>query len=700
MSGYPILAGAHTLWFYPPNWVYGVFQTTHAFNAVWLVHLWIGAGGGYVLARQFGVTRVGASATALAMMLGASFVARIAAGHMGQLYARAWLPWLLVMLLRLAQNPSWGRMLPLGVVLGMLLLVGPGGYQVVMYAGMVALFWAAHSFVAMPINLRARFVLWGAAAIVVGISLSAVQTLPSFELLRQGNRQGTLSEDALNMAALPIPMAFGFFFPHTFDDPSITDYVWPEFATYVGAAIIVLAGYALWTLRKSSVIRWWGVLLVIFMILAFGLQTPLYRAVLAVFPPYNLVRNPARHTAVVHLGLAILAGFGLDRLLNTPLPMLTPRQRRWTVIGIGVSQLVVILAATYTLEAESSFSILPQRALRGSVWFFAALTGFLLALRMVRAMPGKITTALLFGVMLLDLLLYAFPLFYGHNDVGTLSFFAPDNFQENSRYAVLLYEDESEHAIRVLQAADYGVPMLNIYSSILPLRAVQYANMLTGRDVDTYLENYFEYTTIARPDLLDMAGVRWVLVEHDRPEPADETLVFVRDLGDVRLLENTDALPLVRLVPEWVVVDSADESAAWLEQSGINYAQQVVIEGNAPDKMECAARDNTPEDSVEQIDLAGGNIHINVQTQGARLLVVNQTYVTGWQGWVNGKSAKVYPANLRWLGIYLPCAGTHEVHLRYLPQSLQVGAAISLAALALLLAGGLVAWRQGRDSTQ
>ncbi len=693
-GGFPILASSQAVMFYPPNWLFGLFRTPTAYNAVTVLHLWIVGLGAYLLARGMRIGAWGAWVTALCMVFGASMAARIAAGHIGELYNRALMPWQLAALVFLARKPSGWRMLPLVITVGLILLAGSSGYQIVMYSGIVS---AVAGLYLLIVELhgadRWRFAGWGAVAIIVGVSLSAVQTLPTADLLGQGNRQAGLSDEDLNVAALPVFMAFGYVLPHTFDDASIRDYIWPEFASYAGAGILLLALVAVRSRRREPVVRLWAGLALVFFVLSFGLQNPLYRVVLAIFPPYSLVRNPARHLAVVQLALALLAGLGLDALLARPLPPLDRRGLRLRLAGIGIAAVIVVLAATRTLEAENSIDVLPERLLRGVVWFGAALAAFVWSLQIARARPSRRSYVLVLAALLLDVVLYALPLFDGRQPPGHLDYLVADRFPGNPRYFVAFHEGESSEAVNMLHAVDAGVPILNVYSSILPERAVRASNVLAGRPPDTYLENHIEFVTVARPDVLDMFGVRWLLIEPDQPVFDDPTLRFVRDDGPVRVFENVDALPLVRLVPDWTVVDGPGASIAWLERQDVDFRTQAVIEGHPPPEVVCPAVGAGGVDAVDTLDLAGGDVRLTVRAAGPRLLVINQTYVNGWRGWVNGDPATVYPANHRWLGVYLPCAGVYDVHVQHLPRSLQAGAAISLATvigLALIAGAALV----------
>jgi len=140
-------------------------------------------------------------------------------------------------------------------------------------------------------------------------------------------------------------------------------------------------------------------------------------------------------------------------------------------------------------------------------------------------------------------------------------------------------EEESTQAVKMLHAADEGVPILNVYSSILPKRALQAANLMVGRPPDTYLENHIEFVTLARPICWICSRCAGCCSSRTRRFFDDESLRFVRDEGVIRVYENTNALPMVYLVSEVIAVKDADESIRWLEDFTGDFRQNAVIEG-------------------------------------------------------------------------------------------------------------------------
>jgi uncharacterized membrane protein YfhO len=83
-----------------------------------------------------------------------------------------------------------------------------------------------------------------------------------------------------------------------------------------------------------------------------------------------------------------------------------------------------------------------------------------------------------------------------------------------------------------------------------------------------------------------------------------------------------------------------------------------------------------------------------VEATRSSVLVISQAWYPGWTAEVDGAPAPVVRVDGLVQGVPVP-AGRHEVTLRYEPPGLRLGAVVSAAAVAALLAWGL--WRHYRQ---
>jgi hypothetical protein len=108
-------------------------------------------------------------------------------------------------------------------------------------------------------------------------------------------------------------------------------------------------------------------------------------------------------------------------------------------------------------------------------------------------------------------------------------------------------------------------------------------------------------------------------------------------------------------------------------------AKAVITASNAT-----AVKISAPEFSVQRIEA-------DVEADAPALLVVAQIYYPQWRVYVDGRPARLWPANYAFQAFEVP-AGTHHVKLVYADRRFQLGAVISLATLA----GCLIFWRAQR----
>src|SRR5205814_2248149 len=159
------------------------------------------------------------------------------------------------------------------------------------------------------------------AFIAVGLLLSAVQILPTFELLRRSERSAATYEFFTSFS-MPKRFVLTFLAPYImgggdgqlFRAPYVGPPYYPEMVGYVGVLTIMLAVIAI-VVKPDVRTKFWAVIAVICLLLAFGAYAPLnlYEVIYHV-PVLNLFRVPARHLMEVDFALAVLAGRGFTML--------------------------------------------------------------------------------------------------------------------------------------------------------------------------------------------------------------------------------------------------------------------------------------------------------------------------------------------------------------------------------------------------
>jgi hypothetical protein len=366
--GVPFLANPQAAVLYPLHWPLTWLPAERALVWSAILHVWLAAGFTYTFARRsFHVTRPAAWLTGLLYGMGGFALARIE--NVNQLNTMAWLPAMLWLYDETVHASTWRRGLRWGTGLVVVIavqflaghtqtafvnVVGLGLYAV--YAPARWVFWRLRRSASqetqsdpMPAEgepLQSRGVgragpksgqvllraLLPLLAVLPALLLVAAQLLPSLELNRLGLRTAGLPfRQAVSFSLRPRLLAqsllppFGGGLADAFGSEG-----YAEFVTYVGITGLVLAALAVSQLARSrgtlphnrpthsgagTTSAAPGALLLLALsglFLALGAYNPLYYLLWRLVPGFDLFRAPVRWFELAAIGLATLAGLGLD----------------------------------------------------------------------------------------------------------------------------------------------------------------------------------------------------------------------------------------------------------------------------------------------------------------------------------------------------------------------------------------------------
>ncbi len=321
--GAPLLANPQLGTYYPPNWLTAPFRAPNAIKISILLHATIAGLGMMALYRT-----VVSKALLPALTAGVIFAF---GGYVGahveqinQLQGLAWMPLLFALYHRiLTRNHPLRDGLLLSIVWALQIFsghtqtvfmtgVGLGLYGLVI--GIIQ--WRdQQKILSIP---RAPIILGLCAFIAVLLAIP--QLLPTLELTGMSNRgSGFTVQQATAFSLSPNTIGRALL-------PSYDSQLFGEYVTYLG---VIGLGLAIWgmvcTHRVTSTNQiennlqsryhkiGWIVLACVGLMLAFGRFNPLY-LFLAELPGFNLFRVPARWLSLFTLGMAMLAGIGVEAL--------------------------------------------------------------------------------------------------------------------------------------------------------------------------------------------------------------------------------------------------------------------------------------------------------------------------------------------------------------------------------------------------
>lgn len=645
MSGLPMVGNPGVRVFYPPMLLAILLPVPLFWGFAWVnaVSFWVAGAGMYALARwTMPVSRYAALAAAVMMMLTPRLSANIV-GDMGYTAGLCWTP-LTLACIRAAfdrRSPRWAA--AAGLCGGLLLTLN---FVSFLYLSLFVAAYAAICGIGTLGDRRGLRRLIGAGVVfaVVSLGTAALMVFPLLTYLPYQSRQALTLADA-NYLALPPPLLIDLLFPSPFR--------FPEWTLHVGLLPLALAVFGLrHPLRRE--VGWWGGVLLFSLVFALGTATPLYALIIDVVPGFSLMRVPARMLFFAVLALVALSALGVDAALA--------RGRRigrgWLAAGLLLALLTIAARLLMRRPDELDWLLGIPAAL-------GLLVGLTALYRRVRRL--RLILALCLVVELLPL---------------AASYMTPAAFEsiyQTPTIAVSIVNDRLDGDVFRVYGVQRELPdhilTLNRLQSVDGLNSFQFTHyadymaLATGCpleavtaaipscasaevDADAYR------LTQPDPELLGRLNVRYVLASFELPSTSPALRQIARD-GNLRLYRNDAELPRA-------------------------FAVEPAMVGEA------SVSDVIPATLHEASD---GVFDLTVEVSDAMLLIISETWVPGWQAWVDGQPTDVVRANETVLGIPL-AAGDHHVRVVFEPPAFAVGAAVSLVTM--ILAGGILLRRQTR----
>lgn len=311
--GFPLYAEGQIGAFYPPNWLIYQLPPLAALDVSRVLHLAMAGVGAGILTGRVSGSRSASLAAAAIVVLGGAITAKLQWTNL--VVAYAWLPWVLVPLVRRPAPTALG-LAAAGVAWGLQALAGhPNTW---LLTGLAAVLLMAA--VAPRPRSLARIVAFGC----LGGAVGAAQLLPTLILTSLSVRSGGLPvDDLFTSSATPFdPLLLGFagaFASWANGGLDVANTWYPdggfallEAGAYVGLAAVALAAVGATARRARQFVVVAAVMVAIPVLAAFR------PAAWSEIPILDGLRSPTRSYLVVQLAVAVIAGIGVARLGRSP----------------------------------------------------------------------------------------------------------------------------------------------------------------------------------------------------------------------------------------------------------------------------------------------------------------------------------------------------------------------------------------------
>lgn len=725
--GMPLVAESHAAAFYPPNWLlYSLLPVHLAYRlAMWGHHVLMAAGVA-LYARRLGITPWGAALAAVSFPL-CGFQA-IHASHEVFYHALAWMPWALVFADRYAVSGRLGDLATLALILGLQWTVGH--FQMQTWTALLVVLtgsWTAHGggrWLWRSMGLL-RGVVWGSL-------IAAVQLVPSWELARFVNQADRPIAERLFYWFPPAHLGEPFT-PTLFRSIDPMAPYWfgqgtsgYEACLYVGTIPLLLAFVGLLArgqcagplppgegglrrggettaeptqatspgrssptpsrgegegrtgrAERSTALALWKLLVPLALALA---TMPAwwprgYGYVLSV-PVLGAYRAPARYTVIASLGLALLAGAGLDRLM----------ERRRFALGVVLAITAATTALPWSIRwislAGGQKPLFPHAIdhLLLNVGF-CTLGAFLILAWRAKRLPS--------GVLVGSTLIELTALYY----TGPIEWGWPLPLPQGSPVLSLLAQDAS--AVRIGGLENY--PILAGKATAQPYLGFRLPppNQEMAQWDGSFNPLGPSTTWGAR------FGISHIVEAPAVPGSIPEGIVWEgRDPLLSRLLGKASrATWLVRKAPR-----HTDELRAVTRVLMFPTQQQLDFElaneSLARDEVGVlpTSRFSLPPPTASRSKIVGWDGRSgDVEHDGSCLLVLTRTYYPGWTYRLNGGPPQpVIPVDGGLQGIPIPGAGRTRVTVAYRPTGIGAAAAMSLGGIGGIAAAVILSYRGAR----
>lgn len=665
--GRPFVSDPQTALWYPPTWLFAVFEPRVAYPLNLWLHFSLAILGMYRLLRSERVDRRAALFGGVAFAFCGFMLAHRA--HFTMQHAAAWAPWVFWRLQRYVADDAASAGVQLRRLVAAALVCAA---QCLAGHVQIALLTAAGALVYLVVRLpgwRAIVLRW-TIAWVCAAGVFAVQWFPTLLYMRHCTRvERTYSDfvenswNPLSIIGFLLPMFFGQRTPNFFNQPYWGPSHQVEQFAYAGLLPLMLAILALragW--RGDRQRRAWLVVGVLGLLTALGEYGPVC-PILYWLPGSSLFRVPARALLLVSMALVALAALTLRDLG----PLTTPDRARLRATLLRWTSLRACLAVTAIATVIAL--IVPRPA--GWVPATLAIITFATLAHIVRQWrsPGWLWLVPLVTTLDLGVIGWTIDVPRGVRSPEALTTPAPRSawydLVRDSGHRLWVVTDRAASLVpgEYVQPVDKAVANTNILRHIRTL--TDYGPLQPRSIADRFGFKPWGESTRADELLADTRWMRaydvgWLLVcDEQRTAPAGCRLHTITPQG-WRLYHNPTAGGLAML-----------ENAA---QPGV-----VRVESHSPAHVTTVVDTWAPPGSDDT----------------PPRLVLSRAALPGWSAYVDGRRVRTETVDGVLLGLSIPRGRVLTIEWRYFPPGLGTGAAITLITLGLLVAA--VGFSRGRS---
>lgn len=656
--GFPSFAEGQGGFFYPLNLLLFYFLPSPvAYNYSVILTFLLAGIFTFIYARSIRLSKFASLFAGITFMFSGFFVTRLK--HINMINAACWLPLIFFLIEKYFQKKKFPYLISAGMVWALQILAGH--FEIAYYSVIgfslyflfrLCLVYKEQKKFSSLIKMGLNF-FW---VILIGVGISAIQLLPTYEYSKHSIRaEGVSYQEATMWTYSPSDLTT-LIFPYYYGDPAKGNYqgksIFWENCAYVGFLPLFFAFLTLFVFLKknnhlakrgtsfSGTRRYMLFFLFIFFLSLLVIMKrtfPVFKIFWNFVPGFRLFRFQQRFLLLVEFSLALLGGFGFD-FLSQKFKLVRENGFKILVILITVSDLFIFgIKHNPTINIREWFSkpetveFLEKDKSLYRIYSFGHFYTWPLAYQLAKGWQGD------------------FSPYLGHRKV------LPENFN-----------------------MVYNIFSAGGYTSLFLRRFSQFENLIwknvnlfsDGRAI--FSENGIKLLSLLNvkylPTLWDLQSNQLILrMETD----------FYPQMPKVKIYENKQFVPRIFLVPQNKFLTDEQQILFTLNDKNFNLQETVIIEENINH-----GSSSIEDSSVKMVQYSPQEIKIKTILTADGFLVLSDTNYPGWEVYVNGKKEKILTANYIMRAVALN-KGIHEIRFIYQPLSFKRGWIISLIALVM-----------------
>ncbi|MDD5772154.1 MAG: YfhO family protein [bacterium] len=680
-SGTPCF-GALGPFFYPTNIIYSLsgISLPLYYLCEYMLCIFLSGSFMYLYAKNIGLSKTSSFLAGIFFMFSGNIITLMNAGHMLNIQAITYIPIILYFFDKGIQKDTIFYFLLTACFLGIQSYTA--GFQIVAYTAVFLFLYLLLKIVfeKKSYNLIGYFML---IAVLVPL-IAAVYVIPSNYFFKFSYRAAPTYEYFTSWSFPPME-AITFLLPRFFGFMEATYWGIYQFritSDYFGILPIILAFLSVFFLIKDKRVLCFTILSIISLLLSLGGYTPLYK-ILYHFPIISSFRNPSRWLVFFTFFTVLLAGFGIDFIIN----FADKKYKKEKFIQFNAFKIILIILSACFLMIWVWFSlnnkiIIPNmqtwelirkktnylniyvlyKMIAGDLFrlamLFTASTVFILL-----AFYGKISKYVLTGCLLV--LFLADMWYIGLLSVRTVPIPKPDIRQEET--IDFLKQDSSLYRV-------------------LPVDGFSSENWFMGSKIQSVkgylisLKNYHDAMdngVFNNINFLNLLNVKYILTTRNIDYPVFK-LVYNQNIN---IYQNLAVSPRASLFNKIEVNKDRSDYMSKLMSPDFNIKEKLIINEDFEEKLDTVSFNG---DEINITAYHPNYITLDVNNPGNSVLLMSEIYYPEWKATVDGKESKIYQADELFRAVYLT-KGSHHVEFHYSPKLLYIGTVISIITIFSIL---------------